>query len=108
MYTPGLNGTGPFLHRYNPGTDTWTKRATPPHANTAPASGVIDGKFYLAGSYGPGGPATTLDVYDPATDTWRTRKTMPRARAEAAGRAFRGKLYIVGGISGNGYGWVDR
>jgi len=37
------------FYRYNPATNTWTLRATPPSLHNFPVAGVIAGKFYLAG-----------------------------------------------------------
>jgi N-acetylneuraminic acid mutarotase len=103
VYTPARNGTVPYLHRYDPGTNTWTKRATPLHGNEFPAAGVIDGKLYLAGGFiTPASPSNALDVYNPATNTWTTRKSMPAPRGYAAGRVLNGKLYVLGGSSGGG------
>ena len=61
------------------------------------ASGVINGKLYVAG----GQTLATLEVYDPATDTWTTKAPMPTARFGVGGGVINGKLYVVGGDNGS-------
>lgn len=89
-----------FLFSYNPATDRWTRRASPPHT---PGDGaLIDGKFYVLGLtkfY------TRVNAYDPATDTWIQMPKAPFAHsADAAVAAIGKKLYVMDGASGR----VDR
>jgi N-acetylneuraminic acid mutarotase len=78
------------LYRYDPATNKWGARRSAPHFHRLAASGVIGGKFYVAGGLN----STDLDVYDPATDSWTTRAPIPKA-GRAIGTALGGKLYVV-------------
>jgi Concanavalin A-like lectin/glucanases superfamily/Kelch motif len=62
------------------------------------ASGVIDGKLYLAGGATNGEILATLLVYDPGTNTWAEKSPMPTARDFPAGAVIDGQLYVVTGI----------
>jgi N-acetylneuraminic acid mutarotase len=107
VYTPQYDANGgPYLHRYDPATDTWTERAKPPHNHFLPAGyGVINGKFYVAGGRGSGSwPSDTLDVYDPSTNSWQTKAPMLTARHGGAGGVINGKLFVAGGEDGTGAG----
>ena len=53
---------------YDPGTDTWTRKANMINPRRMPAVSVIDGRIYVAG--GGGGLAVYVEMYDPGTDTW--------------------------------------
>jgi N-acetylneuraminic acid mutarotase len=86
--------TGGFM-KYNPGTQVYTMLPSMPHAHHFPAgSGVIGGKFYVAGGESTFG---FLDVYDPATNSWSTRASMPVAMQHGGGAVVNGKLYVLGG-----------
>ena len=101
VYSPGLMyGTTRALYRYNPTTDIWVKLAPPPPYTSGelPASGVIGGKFYVAGGEDYDYMAIpNLNVYDPATNTWKSRASMPVPLEAPAGAAIDGKLYVAGG-----------
>lgn len=89
------------LYRYDPATNSWVTRRSPPHFHRGAAAGVINGKFYVAGGVGEGGfNNAALDVYDPATNTWSTLAPLPVA-GRAIGAVLGGKLFaIVGGSPG--------
>jgi N-acetylneuraminic acid mutarotase len=97
---------GPFtvfttLEVYDPTSDTWTARAPLPTPLHSMASGVIDGKLYLAGGFNVSDEAVaTLLVYDPATNTWTEKSPMPTARGFPAGAVLDDQLYVVTGIAG--------
>ena len=91
------------LYRYDPKTDSWTRRADAPSAHVQGSAGVIAGKLYVAGGYDAQGRVTAaLHVYDPATNTWAAKARMPTARQEAAAGVLGGKLYVAGGRSAAG------
>ncbi|MDP2793931.1 MAG: kelch repeat-containing protein [Sulfurisoma sp.] len=80
------------------GSGAWTTEAPMPTARWGAASGVINGKLYVAGGWRSGTSSlATLEVYDPATNTWATKAPMPTARGGAGGAVINGKLYVVGG-----------
>jgi N-acetylneuraminic acid mutarotase len=82
----------------------WTTEAPMPSPVAAAASGVINGKLYLAGGFNlaSGYLASTL-VYDPATNTWEARAPMPAAREDAVGAVVDGVFYVIGGINDQGF-----
>lgn len=64
------------------------------------ASGVIDGKLYLAGGFNVADEAVaTLLVYDPATNTWAEKSPMTTARGFPAGAVLNDQFYVVTGIA---------
>jgi N-acetylneuraminic acid mutarotase len=82
-----------LLYRYNPATNTWVTLAPPP-VHYRGESGVIGGKFYLAGGVIS---ADKLHVYDPATNSWTAKAPMPAPANDMAGAVLNGKLYVAGG-----------
>ncbi len=72
-------------------------------ARNCAASGVIDGRIYVAGGRAPGirdndsNALRTVEVYVPSADGWDVRADMPTARACAASAVLAGKLYVLGG-----------
>jgi N-acetylneuraminic acid mutarotase len=88
------------LEVYNPVDDTWSAKASLPAPRHSMASGVIDGKLYLAGGFNADDEAVaTLLVYDPTTNTWAEKSPMPTARGFPAGAVLDGQLYVVTGIA---------
>lgn len=80
------------LYRYDPASNTWAQMAWCPHFHAGGASGVINGKFYVAGGSG----AAWLDVYDPATNSWKTLAApVPTVGSKAAGAALNNKLFVI-------------
>jgi len=67
------------------------------------ASGVIDGKLYVAGGRAPGheaedgGNLATAEVYDPGADAWSPIPDLPTPRSGAAAAVVSGNLYVLGG-----------
>jgi len=96
----GGSGTTSAVHAYDPATDSWAARNPMPMALTNAASGVINGKLYVAGGQAPCGPCTvysTLLIYDPATDSWTTGASMSAPRCQCAAAVVDGRLHVVGG-----------
>ena len=54
------------LEVYDPATNSWDWASEMPTARRFLASGVIDGKLYVAGGDDSGSPYATLEVFDPA------------------------------------------
>jgi len=92
------------LHRYDPGTNTWTALRSAPAMHFQPVVTVSGGKLYVVGGNDGGGSVTgRVDMYDPGTNTWTSRASMPTPRVGAAGVAIGGKIYVMGGRSGTMY-----
>jgi N-acetylneuraminic acid mutarotase len=101
MDIPGPVTVFSTLEVYDPTSDTWTVKAPLPTPLHSMASGVIDGKLYLAGGFNVSDEAVaTLLVYDPATNTWTEKSPMPTARGFPAGAVLDDQLYVVTGIAG--------
>jgi N-acetylneuraminic acid mutarotase len=104
IYVPGgLDGGQNHtktLYRYNPATNTWTKKADLPRAGFGGVSAAIDGKLYVYVPYGPeGSPAAALYRYDPSTNAWTERAQPPGVQRSAAVGVINGKMYLAGGLS---------
>lgn len=86
------------LLRYDPATNTWTKRAPPPrvHGESAGA-GVIGGKLYIAGGAFQYAAIANVYAYDPVTNAWSARAPMPTALNTMASAVIDKKLYVAGG-----------
>jgi N-acetylneuraminic acid mutarotase len=101
----GVANQGIFIanvYEYDPATDTWTEKSPMPTARSAGATGVIDGKIYVAGGRPPRGH--DFAVYDPAEDRWTVLPDLPTQRNHLAAGAIGGRLYVVGGRFGGGVG----
>lgn len=72
-------------------------------ARNCAASGIIDGKIYVAAGRAPGirtNDSTALgsvEMYSPEIDAWDYRQNISTARACAASTVFQNKLYVFGG-----------
>lgn len=80
----------------------WASKAPIPTARFGAASGVINGKLYVAGgcclTFGfPFTRFNVLEVYDPITNSWATKSPMPHAVYAAAAGVINGRLFVVGG-----------
>ena len=60
------------------------------------ASGVIDGKMYVAAGLRDFTNVAQLDVYDPATGHWNTLRQVPSG-GPAIGAVVRGRFYVITG-----------
>jgi N-acetylneuraminic acid mutarotase len=91
------------FYRYDPATNTWTRKADLPIPLMG-AVGASDGTYgYVACGVTSGGAYTnTLYRYDPSTDSWTTLSTVPGGvgRAIPSMAYYQGKLYIGGGDRG--------
>ncbi len=102
IYVPGgLNADAnptKTLFVYNPGTNTWVKKAAMPVASYGGAAVVINGKLYVVT---PSGNTTYLHRYDPATNTWTARAPGPQGHYYPVAGVINGKLYVAGTMLGN-------
>jgi len=94
-----IGGEGRTVEEYNPGTDTWTRKADMPTARGFFTTSVANGKIYaIGGALGTGGPAfKTVEEYDPATNTWARKADLPEPRYLHAAGVVDGKIYIITG-----------
>lgn len=100
----GAQITAGLLHRYDPGTNTWSTLRASPVARFQPVVSSINGKLYVVGGNTALSVATGyVDMYDPETNTWTARAIMPTARLGMAGVSLGGKLYVFGGRNGSTY-----
>ena len=71
-----------------------------PSPRCAAASGLIDGKFYVAGGRGPQFEMlTSTVVFDVETQEWSHLAEMPEPVEHGASAVVDGKLYVAGGFS---------
>ncbi|SEG53921.1 Kelch motif-containing protein [Actinacidiphila yanglinensis] len=96
------------LYAYSADSGAWTKLASAADTRESPAHGVIDGKLYAAGGWGPSGsPDSKLEIYDIASNTWTTGAASPKPYAGSGTAVLDGKLYSVGGCTANACGTTD-
>lgn len=83
---------------YDPGTNTWSRKAPLPTARAGLGVGVVNGVLYAVGGFVPYvGSVGAVEAYDPATDTWTTKAPMLTPRDYLAVGILNGVLYAVGG-----------
>jgi N-acetylneuraminic acid mutarotase len=87
---------------YDPATDKWgPPLAKMPTARSAVASGVFNGKIYIAGGEWQNATEQTVfrafEAYDPATNTWSILPPMAIARHGVASAVIGNRFYAVSG-----------
>ncbi|WUD78113.1 carboxypeptidase regulatory-like domain-containing protein [Streptomyces sp. NBC_00510] len=98
----GSDGSTPTadLYVHDPSAGTWTRGAPAPEPRQATAHGIIDGRLYAVGGWGPQETVSrTLQVYDTARNTWVKGPAVPQGHYGAAGAVLDGRLYVVGGCT---------
>lgn len=75
---------------YDPGTDTWTTKATMPIPMSDFAIAAYQGKIYCF-------KGSVLEIYDPATDSW-INKTTPTVAEVVHANVANDKIYLIGDI----------
>ena len=95
------SAVGHVMEAYDPGTDTWTRKADMPAARRRLDVCSVDGIVYAIGGQYEGTSLRTVEAYDPATDTWTRKADMLEPRAYHAVGVIDGKIYAAagGGIS---------
>lgn len=97
----GLRKPTKTLFVYDPGSNTWTRRADMPQPGCSGVQGIIAGKLYV---YMPplracdpfaAGSVARFYRYDPATDSWVQRAVPPGASQGGAGGVINGKFYLA-------------
>lgn len=99
--TPPVN----TLRKYTVATNTWsvvTALGVTPTGRFYAASGLVDGKFYIAGgSSGSSNVVPGMDVYDFATNTWEQPIGIPANGLAFGSVGVDGRLYSIAGSTGN-------
>ena len=100
-----FGGSGTDFWEYDPGTNTWTKKADFAGGGRTEATGFsIGSKGYIGtGRDQLTGYKSDFWEYDPATNTWTEKASLVRAREGAVGFSIYGNGYI-----GTGYNGVDN
>ena len=103
----GLDDTSD-LYAWSADTGAWTKLASAADTREAPSHGIIDGKLYVSGGWGPSGdPDAKTEVYDIAAGSWSTAASASKPYAGAGSAVLDGKLYSVGGCTATSCGTTD-
>ena len=92
----------PDHYAFNPGTSSWTKKASYPITVGKSCGARFGGKFYVVGGQNPVNSSNTvgnLYVYDPGTDKWTAGAPMPTKRADLACAFVGAKLFAVSGYN---------
>jgi Uncharacterized protein conserved in bacteria len=80
---------------------SWQQPAPPPLVRFSPATGWLEGRFYLIGGTGPCSDLAACKTYrdgaayDPSTDSWTQVAASPVSLQDQSGVAFQGKLYFT-------------
>jgi N-acetylneuraminic acid mutarotase len=76
----------------------WTDIAPMLVGRTEPVSGVINGRFYVAGGNTADAITGEAESYDPASNSWSQLQSMPTPRYSAGATVVNGLLYVAGGF----------
>ncbi len=117
FYLLGGRGDRP-VQVYDPDTQTWETRSTPPFQMHHFQAVTFEGKIYVMGAFTEGfpeeKPIPNIYIYDPATDEWTMGPEIPadRRRGSAGVVVYDDRFYLVCGIR-NGHtdghvAWLDR
>lgn len=112
--TTAAGGCVSQVHSYNPGTNSWTVKASIPSQGGAPANrsgmGLVASasKIYLLGggdeSAAPNAAYSVVQVYDPNTNTWGSAlASMPAARKDMFCTLIGDTIYVMGGVDNNNF-----
>ena len=82
------------VEEYDPGTNTWTTKASMPTPRKQFGLVAIGNALFAVG-----GPTTALEIYNIDTNTWTTGAPMPQAAGAASAVAIDGVMYVMGGAS---------
>jgi len=97
------------IDEYDPGTNTWTQKASSAGNYHGQSIASANGKVYLLGGGRPAGKGyitfNTVEEFDPQSNTFRARASMPTARYYFASATMNGIIYAIGGLYYN-YSWT--
>lgn len=101
------NGVTGVNEVYDPGTSSWSTRASMP----TPRSGftalvgpdgtiyTVGGQYDSSGSPSVDGPSVKVEAYAPSTNTWSSLPDLPDGRTYGGAAFLNGRIYAYGGIS---------
>ena len=111
----GLYDTGQLVgpltsvvEAYDPATDSWTTKASPPGLINASGAGVVNGIIYVVGglTFTGDGISARVYAYDPSTNTWTEKAPMPTERYGLDVGVVNGIVYAVGGLGGSAWQYL--
>ena len=104
-----VNGTLDTVEMYDPGTNTWTPRASMPTGRRTMVVGLLNGRAQVMGGEitSGGGSFEQNEEYDPVTNAWRSLAPMSTPRHGAAGGTINGTVYVAGGGPSGGSSFTD-
>jgi N-acetylneuraminic acid mutarotase len=85
---------------YDPGEDSWERRADMPTPRHGHAAVVVNGKILVVGGYRLTGsltPLSTVEEYDPVLDRWTVKADMPTPRGFLGVAVAKGHVYALAG-----------
>lgn len=95
------NGPSGLVTRYDPQTDSWSRRANKPTPVTYVSAVLLGEKIFVpGGELADGTPTDILEVYDPRKDSWETRAPIPIKVSGYALADFEGQMFLFGGWDG--------
>lgn len=101
-----INGTLNSVEMFDPGTGSWTAKASMPTGRRAAAVGSLNGRVQIMGGEldpnTPTGVYAQNEEYDPATNTWRALTSMPVPKHGPASATIGSGVYVFGGGTTSG------
>lgn len=108
-----FNSCCPIVEAYDPGTDTWTRKADLPVPRRGMKAEVVDGIVYVFGGVyisknESGGwnwdyqRGRFVQAYDPVTDTWTRKADMPTQHCWFGSCVLNGEIYALTGYQWSG------
>ncbi len=95
-----------MVEAYDPGTNTWSSKASMPTARERLRAVAYVGKILAFGG-STGSSMATVELYDPLTNSWSTANALSVPRATFGAAEVDGKIFAVGGYSGGVVASVD-
>ena len=99
------------VEMYDPGTNSWTSRASMPTARRTMVVGTLNGRAQVMGGERTpsGGSFAANEEYDPASNTWRTLAPMANPRHGAAAGTINGVVYVATGgvVAGSSFSTIN-
>ncbi len=99
-------GQGNKAYRYDPTTNTWDDAAFADLSQTrsSPSSGVVNGRWIVAGGSGSAWTSMSAVVYNQGTNSWSELPLMPNGLVRGGAASTGSTLYVVGGLWPGGGG----